>query len=306
MGLNLALKTNRALGAVLVLIVVALFGWGTLRDLTQPDFQRENWRFTGQTLERLASPDDAVLVFADYSARVLEHYYDGGAAIYPFAGDPGNPGSMFDAVQQQPGRMLWLVLSHDQNAYPNHRLLDTAYARYPWAYAAYPSQGNIKLLGFTMRWRHDRLPDGIVPVENGRFSNGLELIGYGVDQARLKATDHISHPPSNWIHVVTYWRRWKSIEPTGAQPALRLIGSDGGEWGGDLSRRPSVFDFDPPEKWDDGAIIEAHYDVNLNPATPPGNYTLEARMLKGDQRLPRDSADQTSLALTPIEILPSP
>ncbi len=31
------------------------------------------------------------------------------------------------------------------------------------------------------------------------------------------------------------------------QPALRLTSGDGGEWGGELSRRPNVFDFEPPD-----------------------------------------------------------
>ena len=303
-GLNAVLQHNRALGAALVVAVIALFSAGTLRDLTQPDFQRENWRFAGDFLKREATADDAVLVFADYAAPVLAHYYDDGAEIIPFAGDPGNPAPAFDFAQQRARRMLWLVLSHDQNAYPNHTLLDVAYSRYPWSYAQYPSQGNIRVLGFNTRWRHDALPAGATPVANGRFANGMELIGYSIDNSRLKATDRISHPPSNWIHAVTYWQRWKPIDPAGAQPALRLTSADGGEWGGELSRRPNVFDFDPPEKWGDGDIIEAHYDVNLNPATPAGNYMLEARMLKDDQRLPLDGSSDTWLKLAPIEILP--
>jgi hypothetical protein len=140
-------------------------------------------------------------------------------------------------------------------------------------------------------------------VTQGRFANGMELVGYSVDNTRLKPTDNISHPPSNWIHVITYWRRWKAIDPAGAQPALRLTSSDG-EWGGELLRRPNVFDFDPPEKWNDGDIVEAHYDVNLNPVTPAGNYTLEARMMKDEQRLPREGSSDTWLKLASIEITP--
>ena len=306
LGLDAVRKLNRFIGAAALLGALSLFGWGTLRDLTQPAVQRENWRFVGEFLRRNAKPDDAVLVFADYAAPVLEHYYADGAAIIKFAGDPGNPAPMFDLAQQKANRVLWLLLSHDQNAYPNHKLLDIAYARYPWAYAQYPSLGNIRLLGFTLRWRHDALPNDATPVQGGGFSNGLLLIGYHVDSTRLRATDHISHPPSNWIHVVTYWRRARAIDPVGAQPSLRLVGGDGGEWGGELSRRPNVFDFDPPEKWDVGAIVEAHYVINLNPVTPAGTYHLEARMLQGETRLTLDGSHETALTQTPIEIVGSP
>lgn len=306
-GLSVALRFNRALGATLAILVITLFGAASLRDLTQPEWQRENWRFAGDYLKRIATNEDAVLVFADYSAPVLEHYYEAGedrAEIIRFAGDPGNPAPAFDFAQQRAQRILWVVLSHDQNAYPNHKLLDVAYARYPWAYAQYPSQGNIRVLGFTTRWRHTTLPAHATSITDGRFSNGMEIIGYRIDNSRLQATDRISHPPSNWIHVVTYWKRWEAIDPARAQPALRLTDAAGGEWGGELIRRPNVFDFDPPEKWGEGNIIEAHYDVNLNPDTPAGQYMLEARMLKDDARLPRDGSTDTWLKLAPIEILP--
>jgi len=305
-GIDAVRKLSRLAGLVVLLGALGLFGWGTVRDLTQPDVQRENWRFAGDYLSAHASPSDAVLVFADYAGPVIEYYYPDGAAIIKFAGDPGNPAPMFDLAQQKAGHMLWVLLSHDQNAYPNHKLLDVAYARYPWAYAQYPSRGNIRLLGFTLRWRHDRLPEDVTPVSSpsGRFANGLALIGYHVDATQVHATDRISHPPSNWIHIVTYWQRWRAIAPVGAQPALRLVSGDGGEWGGELSRRPDVFDFDPPERWDAGTIVEAHYDLNLNPATPPGAYHLEARMMNGDKRLPLDLSDNTSLVLMPLEIVP--
>ncbi len=296
-----ALARRRAAGLAVLALLTGASAWGIYRDFTNPDVQRENWRFAARFLARETAAGETILVFADYSAPVLQHYFKGPANVVKIT-DPWNASGAFDQAQQGDGRRLWVLLSHDQNAAPNHKILDVAYARYPWAYAQYPSLGAIKVLGFSMRWRTPALPPDAQPVANARFANGLQLLGFKVDQTRLPPYDRISHPPSNWIHVTTYWSRWKPVEPGDAQPALRLIGADGGEWGGDLSRRPNVFDFDPPAKWADGDIIESHADVNLNPLTPPGAYTLEARVLVGETRLSLDGAQANGVALTGIEI----
>ena len=292
---------RRAAGLAVLALLTSASAWGIYRDFTNPDVQRENWRFAARFLSREAAAGEKILVFADYAAPVLQHYYKGPAQVAPIT-DPWNPDNAFNLAQQGDSQRLWVLLSHDQNAAPNHKILDVAYARYPWSYAQYPSLGAIKVLGFSMRWRQPALPAGAQTVPNARFANGLQLLGFKVDQTRLPPHDRISHPPSNWIHVTTYWTRWKSVEPADAQPALRLIGADGGEWGGDLSRRPNVFDFDPPAKWADGDIIESHADVNLNPVTPPGRYTLAARVMAGETRLTLDGAGGNDVTLTSIEI----
>lgn len=292
---------RRAAGLTVLAVLTGAGAWGVYRDFTNPDVQRENWRFAARFLARETAAGETILVFADYSAPVLQHYYHGPADVVPIT-DPWNPSSAFDQAQQGDSRRLWVLLSHDQNAAPNHKILDVAYARYPWSHAQYPSLGAIKVLGFSLRWRHPALPPDAQPVAHARFANGLQLLGFRVGQTRLPPYDRISHPPSNWIHVTTYWTRWKEIEPGDAQPALRLIGADGGEWGGDLSRRPNVFDFDPPAKWAKGDVIEAHADVNLNPVTPPGAYALTARVMAGEARMMLDGAAGNDVTLTSIEI----
>ena len=43
-------------------------------------------------------------------------------------------------------------------------------------------------------------------------------------------------------------------------------------------------------------------DVNLNPVTPPGRYTLAARVMAGETRLTLDGAGGNDVTLTSIEI----
>jgi hypothetical protein len=274
------------------------------RDLTQPAFQRENWRLIAMYLDDHAEPNDVIMVFADYASRVIEHYYRGSARIVPFGGDPKQPEPIFDQIQnaQPPARKLWLLLSHDEVSVVGHRLIETASARYVWTDAQYPTKGAVKLLGYSMRWRHERLPTNATHT-SARFANGLELVGYQIDKTRLTATENDSHPPSNWIHVVSYWRRWKSVEGE-SRVILRMTGAEG-DWGGELAREPSVFAFDPPQKWENDVIVERHDDVNLNPATPPNRYALIVALERSDQqRVPLENKAETNHILATIEIVP--
>lgn len=306
-----AARRWRQAGLLLAAAVVVYFGVAHLRDLTRPEFQREDWRFAGDYLNRMTTASDRIVVFVDYIEPVLRWYYDGPAPIVPYAAglDVYQPEPFFDQVQSPPDvRTLWLVLSHDLAAAPAHRLLDVAYARYPWARAQYPTNGSIRILAFTPRWRLDALPPTAAPMTR-RFAGGLELVGYHVDMTRLSPRERVSHPPSNWIHVITYWRRWGPLDSGSADsmsihPRIRLVDEAYGEWGGDLPRLPDVFDFDPPAGWPEGAIIEAHADVNLNPITPAGMYRLTLALTRDGQRLPLQDGSADFVLLSLVEITP--
>ncbi|OQA15204.1 MAG: hypothetical protein BWY63_02988 [Chloroflexi bacterium ADurb.Bin360] len=124
-----------------------------------------------------------------------------------------------------------------------------------------------------MNWRHAQLPKAATPMDVA-FDNGLRLVGYQVDAQRLPATERVSHPPSNWIHLTTYWQREATTIPENFHLIGLLTDAGGGVWGRELGYFPTVFSFDPPAQWSPTAIIEAHLDINLNPITPPGQYQL--------------------------------
>lgn len=306
-----AARRWRRAGMVLATAIVVYFSVAHLRDLTRPEFQREDWRFAGDYLSRVATASDRIIVFVDYIEPVLRRYYDGPAEILPYAAglDVYQPEPFFDEVQSPVDvRTLWLVLSHDMAVAPNHRLLDVARVRYPWVRAQYPTNGNIRILAFASRWRWDALPPTAAPMTR-RFAGGLELVGYHVDMTRLSPRERVSHPPSNWIHVITYWRRWGPVDFGDVDQAnlrlqIRLVDEAYGEWGGDLLRLPDVFDFDPPATWPEDAIIEAHADINLNPITPPGMYRLILALAQDGQRLPLQDGSADFVLLSPVEITP--
>jgi hypothetical protein len=307
-GLSALIARSRVLGAVGLACVLGFSSFAHYRDLTEPAVQREHWNWISDYLRQNAQPDDQFIVFADYAEPVFRWHFDRANAnrkIYRFVDDPMNPEPVFDKLQADPKtRTIWLIMAHDQVARANHRLLDVAAQRYAWTHRQYPNNGFLRVMGYATQWRHTALPASATPY-TARFANGLELVGARVNPTTLAPTDKISHPPSNWIHVVTYWRRWKPFEAPHVRPFLRLIGNaDAGEWGGELSYVPNVFEYDPPGKWDDGTLVEYHFDVNLNPITPAGEYTLVIGLEADDKsRTPLAQTNEIVFKLAPIAII---
>ncbi|MGC9357400.1 MAG: glycosyltransferase family 39 protein [Anaerolineae bacterium] len=299
-------RYSRPLAYLLLAGMILPMARADLRDFTQPKYQRAQWRYTARYLEEHERPGDAIVVYVDYMDRVLKYYYDGDLPIYPFPYDPMTPELLYDELEYEGFERLWLVLHHDQTFAPQHRLIDAAQARYPQITGQYPTSGEIKLLGYVMDWRHDALPEGTQPLDI-RFANGLALRGYSVDATRLVPTEEISHPPSNWIHLTTYWQRWEDAPDAEFSLVAPLTDATGNVWGRELGRVPTVFDLDPPNEWKRETLVETHLDVNLNPVTPPGSYYLEIALERPDgTRVPLQSGDESSVTLTGIEILPAP
>ncbi len=295
-------QRRRALAALGLLGMITVAGWENGRILTDPRLQRTDWRGAARYLAAHVQPDDAIVCFADYIHRPLNRYYHGPAPVLRFKADPYHPEAYYQGNLDEAGRhTMWLVLHQDQTMAPQHRLREAAAARYPQITAIYPNDGQIAILGYSVHWRHETLPAAAVPLE-ARFSNGLALVGYQVDATRLPPTDNNFHPPSNWLHVTTYWRVWRDA-PTAFTPYVHLTDASGGVWGGELPRPPTVFDFDPPAQWG-AAIVEAHYDVNLNPVTPPGTYRLAVGLTDAaGNPIPLTSGD-ADVTLRDIEITP--
>jgi hypothetical protein len=49
-------------------------------------------------------------------------------------------------------------------------------------------------------------------------------------------------------------------------------------WGGSLERATGAMRFYPSSAWEPGEIVRDDYDVNLNPMTPVGEYSLEVSL----------------------------
>lgn len=252
------------------------------RDLTNPAFQREDWRFVARYLETHEGSNDIVVISAFYSEHPFRRYYRGHSDIFPFQANPYEPESIYKELSEKYDR-LWLILHHDQVMAPGNRLIEAADAMFPRITEQYPNVGRIRIIGYQLRSVVPALPEEAHPMEVC-FRNGICLAGYMIDTTALPAREKLSHPPSNWLHVTLYWRRTSSFDGIPFRPLVRLIDGRFNVWGGNMRRSPDLLDHDPPHEWPINHLIEDHYDINLNPITPPGVYRLELSLaIEGDE-----------------------
>ncbi len=295
--------------ALLLLALGMLMTDGLVRDFTDPTVQRADWRFVADYLEDHEGPNDVIVVSAFYNTYLLKRYYHGQSKVWGFKADPYNPAPVYQEFGEKYDH-IWLVLHHDQAMAPGNRLREVAAEAFPVITGQYPNGGQIALIGLQSRFAYPDLPPTATPMDVC-FANGVCLAGYWLDARSLPPTENLSHPPSNWLHVVLYWHRRPEIDPTPVRPLVRLVDGGFNVWGGNLDRRPDLFDRYPPDQWAVGEVIETHFDVNLNPATPSGTYRLEVSLaLEGDENRRVKLADPPSdqppdrLLFEYIQILP--
>jgi mannosyltransferase len=280
-GVEALSRLWRPLGVLLLVLGMMMLN-GVVRDLTDPQVQREDWRFAADYVDTHEGAHDIVLVFAHYTRPVFERYFRGESAVRGFGYDPQNPWPAYEERAEE-YEHLWLVLSHDQAMAPGHQLHEVAAQAFPVITEQYPSAGRIRVFGYQMRYQYAALPENAHPLDMC-FQNGLCLVGYWIDAIELTATERVSHPPSNWIHVVLYWRREPELDMVGFRPLVRLVDGSFAVWGGNMERRPDVFDRYPVDQWPLDKVVETHFDLNLNPVTPPGSYHLELSLaVEGDE-----------------------
>jgi hypothetical protein len=75
------------------------------------------------------------------------------------------------------------------------------------------------------------------------------------------------------VHVILYWDA-ESHPSQNYTPFVHVVDDLGQVWGASLERSNDAFDFYLPTRWRPGQVIRSDFDVNLNPVTPPGRYTL--------------------------------
>jgi len=287
--------------ALAVLLVIELAG---LRYNWHPGYEKENWREAARYVEAHSGPEDAVLVHLEYYHVPFEYYYRGPAPVtHPF-GSHIKGFDQIDETLRSYGQYdtLWLVLSGEFLADPEHYVERWVAERYPLITAVYPKAIAVK--GYALHYRLAEPPTEIIPV-GAVFGGQVRLLGYQIDQRRLRATDIWLHPPSNWIHVTLYWQ---ALRPVGEDFSVlaRMTDELGQVWGAQLDRDNDALHMYPPTRWQSGEIVRTDHDINLNPVTPPGRYQIEIGVVQpgSEQRWPAEGPGATSdrVVLTGMEI----
>ncbi|MDM8527913.1 glycosyltransferase family 39 protein [Anaerolineales bacterium HSG24] len=231
---------------------------------------KEAWRQSVTYLADHATPNHGILIHPDWVRHPFQFYFNGPGQTYAAFSDVDSStnldGPLQGVVSDHP--VIWLIQSHHDGPDPD-RLVEQWFAvRYPLVTELYPP--GIVLKGYAPGYQMSGLPPEPKLLDI-QFDNGLQLVGYQADET-ARATDELFHPPSGWLHVTLYWSLTEPI-PTDQIPFVHLVGPEG-IWGISLDRATDALKLYPTSRWQVGQIIRHDLDVNLNPATPSGQYQL--------------------------------
>ena len=171
---------------------------------------------------------------------------------------------------------LWLWQSHLAGVDDGNLVEQWLGQHYPLITEQFPA--GVALKGYALHTRYPALPAlGEKATYPGlEIAPAIELTACEVMTPQVAALDERMHPPSGWVHI----RLWlRATGPVGQDYSLtaRLVGGDG-VWGEMLARPNSGLERFPTSRWQVGEWMRVEADVNLNPATPPGQYEIVVGM----------------------------
>ena len=254
--------------------LLIIFSARPIPDQWSPGAAKEAWRQTVNHLTTHAQPDDAIFIHPEwvrfpyqYYERLLRPPGQTYAAFFAVDANTDLDGPLHGVVDNHP--VVWLLQSHIEQPDPERRVEQWFAARYPLVTELYPP--GISLKAYAPGYQQTTLPLHATPSDL-RFSEGLELRGYTLPIRRLSPTDDLFHPPSNWLHLTLFWVALHSAPDV--VPYAHLIDHLGQVWGVSLDRPSDALRLYPPSRWQGDQVIRQDLDINLNPATPPGDYQL--------------------------------
>jgi hypothetical protein len=275
--------------ALVAVGIVALLA-AALIAFQQPAFEKENFRAAAERVAASAQPSDTILFVAEFARRPFEYYYQGPGSLVGFFGDHRNPGSVLQPLADT-ASTIWLVESHTERYDPDHQVRAWLAERFPLVTEAYPQGINVRAFR----------TQSTVPAPPGSpiaTFGDLEL-GGATFPASVAARDRFLHPPSGWLPVTLTWTA-KAQPETDYRLVLEL--ADGrGVWGRSLERPNDLFHLRPTSRWQPGTTALESADVNLNPDTPPGSYTLQLAVFDAAGQ-PVPSTPPGPIQLGPVEV----
>jgi mannosyltransferase len=232
-------------------------------------------------IEDYGDAGDTVIVMTNYAEPAFRYYYQGKSTIdAPWHTMPP------DVQTEEIEHMLsghdtaWLVLYATNTADPTNNLDNWFRARYPVRTEAFPTGATIR--AYDLRPMTLTPPPEAAPLD-AIFEGRVALRGYQIYQRAVTAHDERLHPPSGWVHVTLYWEALEPGVVFEARPQIENAMSE--LYGAAFTRGTEVTVMHPTTGWQPGQIWRTDYDINLNPAAPPGEYKIVVRVFSpGDTR----------------------
>ena len=267
----------------------ALLLLAALPALWTPQLARENWRAAVGVVaaHTRASPGlpAAAVAHVDYTHMPVEWYlrreftFEQLPLYFPFGGAltpdqvEATVAPPLQGIEETGAATLWLFQSHTESMDDGRLVEGWLAARYPLITEQYPA--GIKLSAYAVQSVFDALPplapEAVRP--NVELAPGLALAACEVLTPEVAARDEQIHPPSGWVHLRLWWQATGPIAGDSLSSA-QVVGGDG-VWGESLARANSSLHRFPTSTWQEGQFVRDELDVNLNPQTPPGTYSVQ-------------------------------
>ena len=274
-GVDRAASFHWGVGVASAALVIGLFSYGLYHNWSL-EYRKEEWRAAARYVEEYASQGDAVLCHVDYTRIPFGYYFRGDLPVFaPFGGPVGGTADVSAALGGLDSYdTVWLVQSHTEQVDPDRAVESWLSNSFPVVTEQYPPGVEVK--GYAVSHRLESVPHAAHRVD-AIFDESVRLVAYEIEDGALAATDDTYHPPSGWIHVTLYWEALDRL-PVDYSAVVRMTDDAHQVWGGSLERATGAMRFYPSSAWEPGEIVRDDYDVNLNPMTPVGEYSLEVSL----------------------------
>ncbi len=274
-GVDRAASFHWGVGVASAVLVIGLFSYGLYHNWSL-EYRKEEWRAAAQYVEEHARQGDAVLCHVDYTRIPFGYYYRGDLPVFaPFGGPVGEAADVSAAlVGLGSYDTIWLVESHTEQVDPNREVESWLSNSFPVVTEQYPPGVEVK--GYAISYQLESVPLTADRVD-AIYDESVRLVAYEINDGAYAAIDDTYHPPSGWIHVTLYW---EALDPllVDYHATVRMTDDTNQVWGGSLERTTGAMRFYPSSSWKPGEIVRDDYDVNLNPMTPVGEYSLEVSL----------------------------
>ena len=285
----LVVGLGRARVAWMVVPLIAVgMAWGLWQNLQYG--WRDDWTALAGFVETYTLPGDAVLVVPDWGQEAMRYHYGGEAPVrgfFPALTDGLDLDAAFGDYVSGYER-VWLVQYQPMVSDPAGLAPAWLAARSRSVTQAFPSGAVVTL--YDMGQADGTLSDQARRLEV-QFGEALALRGVTLpDGLTTPAVNTRLYDESGRILVRLHW---ETLQQNLSQtPRVRLTDSFGQVYGAALASAQEDSVRRPVVGWQPGKITPLYYNLNINPATPPGVYNIEVMVLdeSGDP-LPTTGAD---------------
>ena len=279
--------------AALLLLVPTILALGNY--FTGAAYARDDYRGIAGYVDAVGRHGDAILLNAPGQQEVFGYYYRGDLPVYPLPESrPLNPAETESALGElaRPGGRIFAVLWATDESDPERFVESWLDAR---AYKALDSwYGDVRLVVYAIPEQAPQVPEQLlnVPLQNSGTGDAIALLGYSLLNDRLAAGD-IAQITLFWQADRTPAQRYKVFLHV-LDEANHIVGQHDAEPGGGAQLT---------DDWTPGEVVVDNHGVPIHPATPPGEYRVEAGIydFETGQRL-LGPGDQGQVWLEPLTV----